>query len=284
MARDEIPHEGHHPDHGYASGSAVTDGEVVLAYFGSRGLHSYDLNGNVQWSKDLGRMRTRNGFGEGTSPALIGNTVVVVWDDEGDDDFIAAFDRRSGKELWRKPRNEPTGWATPLPATYDGKVQVIVNATGKVRSYNLADGEQLWECGGQTANPIPSPVASADTAYITSGFRGSALFAIALDSKGDVAGTDSIKWMRNKSTPYVPSPLLVNDRLYLITGNSPVLSFSRPAEATPHTKGRNWKGYPASTLRRYPRPDGSTCSEEMVICGPERGRLPRSHHDQHTRR
>ncbi len=143
VASKVVPHEGHNPEHGFASASAATDGQCLLAYFGSRGLHCYDLEGNLKWSKDLGRMRTRNAFGEAASPALCGNTVVVNWDDEGDNDFIAAFDKNSGQELWRTKRDEATGWSTPLPVVYAGVTQVVVNATGKVRSYDLANGREL---------------------------------------------------------------------------------------------------------------------------------------------
>lgn len=224
VAREEVPHEGHHQDHGFASASPVTDGEVVLAYFGSRGLHCYDLEGNLKWQKDFGQMRTRNSFGEGSSPALHGNTVVVCWDDETDNDFIVALDKRTGKELWRNPRNEATSWATPLIVEHGGKPQVVVNATDKVRSYDLTTSKELWSCGGQTGNVIPSPVADASTVYVTSGFRGSALFAIALGRTGDLTGTDAIRWSHNRNTPYVPSPLLVDDLLYLVKVNSGMLS------------------------------------------------------------
>lgn len=224
VAREEVPHEGHHQDHGFASASPVTDGEVVLAYFGSRGLHCFDLEGNLKWQKDFGQMRTRNSFGEGSSPALHGNTVVVCWDDETDNDFIVALDKRTGKELWRNPRNEATSWATPLIVEHGNNLQVIVNATDKVRSYDLATGKELWSCGGQTGNVIPSPVADTSTVYVTSGFRGSALFAIALGRTGDLTGTDAIRWSHNRNTPYVPSPLLVDDLLYLVKVNSGMLS------------------------------------------------------------
>lgn len=224
VAREEVPHEGIQQNNTYASASPVTDGEVVLAFFGSHGLYCYDLAGNPKWSKQLGRMQTRNGFGEGASPALSGQTVVVDWDDETDNDFIVALDKRDGKELWRTPRNEPTTWSTPLIVAPEQKPQVVVNATGKVRSYDLATGKELWSCAGQTANAIPSPVADADTVYCTSGFRGSALFAIKLSASGDVAATDAVRWTRNKGTPYVPSPLLVDDLIYYVSGNNGILS------------------------------------------------------------
>jgi len=224
VACETVPHEGHHPNHGYASASPITDGQLLLAYFGSRGLHAYDLNGNLKWSKDFGQMQTRNSFGEGASPALRGNTVVVNWDDETDNDFIVALDKRDGKQLWKVPRNEDTTWSTPLTVEHGGKPQAIVNATSKVRSYDLATGRELWSCAGQTANAIPSPVADVDTVYVTSGFRGSALFAIALGRTGDLTGTDAIRWSHDRDTPYVPSPLLVDDFLYVVKVNSGILS------------------------------------------------------------
>jgi outer membrane protein assembly factor BamB len=223
-AREEMPHEGHQPNNTFASASPVTDGQLVLAYFGSRGLHCYDMEGNLKWTKDFGHMQTKMGFGEGASPALYGDMVVVYWDDEGDHDFIAALDKRTGKELWRTPRDEGTGWSTPLVIDYQGKPQVVVNATGKVRSYDLASGKELWSCAGQTVNAIPSPVASADTVYVTSGFRGSALFAIRLGRTGDLTGTDAICWHHDKHTPYVPSPLLADGLLYVLANNNNLLS------------------------------------------------------------
>jgi outer membrane protein assembly factor BamB len=224
IAREEVPHEGIQPNNTYASASPITDGQVVLAFFGSRGLHCYDLDGNLKWSKDFGHMQTRMGFGEGSSPALYGNTVIVNWDDETDNDFIVALDKRDGKELWRTPRNEPTGWSTPLVVEHGSKPQVVVNATGKVRSYDLATGKEIWSCAGQTPNAIPSPVADDETVYCTSGFRGAALYAIKLGANGDIGGTDAVRWMHNKGTPYVPSPLLVDDLIYVISGNNGILT------------------------------------------------------------
>jgi len=224
IAREAVPHEGVQANNSYASASPVTDGKMVFAFFGSQGLHAYDLDGNSKWTKDFGQMRTRNSFGEGASPALHGDTLVVSWDDEMDNDFIAAFDKRDGKQLWKTPRDEETTWSTPLIVEHGGKRQVIVNATRKVRSYDLATGKELWSCAGQTPNAIPSPVADADTVYVTSGFRGSALFAIALGRTGDLSGTDAVRWSHNQNTPYVPSPLLVDDRLYAVKVNSGLLS------------------------------------------------------------
>ena len=221
--RTQLPHEGHHRDHGFASGSPVTDGEVLIASFGSFGIYAFDLTGKLLWEKDLGDMQTRNGFGEGSSPALSGDTVVVLWDHEGDD-FIVALDKRTGKELWRQKRDEPTGWCTPLVVDSPGGKQVVVNGTNRARGYDLVTGKLIWECGGQTANAIPTAVADAEHVYVMSGFRGATCHAIKLGATGDLTGTGGIAWSLNKGTPYVPSPLLSGGRLYFHPGNNPQLS------------------------------------------------------------
>jgi outer membrane protein assembly factor BamB len=224
IAREEIPHEGFRAGDGsFASSSAITDGKMVYAYFGSRGLHAYDLKGSRQWQHDFGKLRMKNEFGEGSSPALYENTIVVVCDQEGNS-FIEALDKNTGRSLWKKSREEHTSWATPLIVEYQGKRQVVTDASGKIRSYDLKTGDLIWECPGLTANVIPSPVSADGIVYSTSGFRGNALLAIKLGATGNLEGTDSIIWSRNKGTPYVPSPLLYDGRLYLFSGNNGILS------------------------------------------------------------
>jgi outer membrane protein assembly factor BamB len=223
VAREEVPHEGHHRDHGFASASPVTDGEHLYVSFGSRGIYCYDLKGELKWQKDLGDMQTRNSFGEGASPAVHGDTLVINWDHEGDD-FIVALDKRTGEERWRQKRDEPTSWSTPLILEHGGKQQVIISATNRIRSYDLKTGEQLWECGGMTTNAIPTPVSEFGHLYAISGFRGAALLAIKLGRTGDLTDSDAITWKHAKATPYVPSPLLLGERLYFYSGNNGVLS------------------------------------------------------------
>ena len=218
-----MPHEGLQFNNTYASNSPVTDGKCVVAFFGSRGLHCYDMQGRLKWEKDLGRMKTKNAFGEGSSPALSGNKVIVNWDQEGPG-FIAAFDKETGKELWRTSRTKQTSWSTPIVIEHAGKQEVITAATHRVRGYDLATGKLLWECGGLTANAIPTPVAGNGLVYATTGFRGHMMLAIKPGGSGDVTGTDTVAWTLKKGTPYVPSPLLYDDRLYFFSGNTSVLS------------------------------------------------------------
>jgi len=222
--QEAVPHEGTHMDGSWASNSAVTDGEIVIAYFGSHGLSAYDMQGKLQWTKDLGDMQTRNDFGEGSSPALYENKLIINWDHEGDS-FIVVMDKNTGEEIWRQDRDEVTSWSTPLVVEHDGNPQVIVNATGKVRGYDLETGKVLWESDGMTVNTIPSPVYDDGMVYVTSGFRGSALQAIRLsEASGDITDSDAIAWSYDRDTPYVPSPLLYKNALYFIKVNSGILS------------------------------------------------------------
>ena len=232
--RTEKPHEGTHRDGTYASGSALTDGARIYAFFGSRGLYALDMNGRVVWERDLGDMRTRNGFGEGSSAALHGDTLVVNWDHEGDD-FIVGLDSASGKERWRQARDEPTTWTTPLVVTQGGRAQVVVGGTNRVISYDLRTGTPLWHAAGLTMNVIPTPVSGGGLLYATSGFRGSALRAIRLaEAKGEVTGPPALAWTYDRDTPYVPSPLLYRDALYFLKSNSGILTCLDAKSGTVH--------------------------------------------------
>ncbi len=223
--REAVPHEGTHLDASWASASPVTDGEHLFAHFGSNGLYAYDLEGNLKWSKDLGDMATRNAFGEGSSPALHGDTLVVNWDHEGES-FVVALDKRTGEERWRRPREgEVTSWSTPLVVEVGGKAQVVIASTGKTRAYDLPTGNVVWEAQGMTLNVIPSPVAANGMVYLMSGFRGNALQAIRLEAaQGMVASAPALVWSHDRDTPYVPSPLLHDGLLYFVKHNQAMLS------------------------------------------------------------
>ena len=188
--REEWPHEGGHETGSLASNSPVTDGERLYAFFGSRGLYCIDLNGEVKWQKDLGRMHTLNAHGEGSSPVLHGDSLIVCWDDESAS-FLYAFDKHTGKILWKVARDEKTSWSTPLIVEQEGKPQVIVSATKRVRGYDLATGSQLWECAGLTDNVVSSPVYYDGLVISGNSYYSQAMLAIRLaGAKGDITGTD----------------------------------------------------------------------------------------------
>ena len=245
-AREALPHEGYQqPNGSYASGSAVTDGERLYAFFGSWGLYAYDLDGELLWEVDLGDRFMRNAFGEGTTPALHGDTLVVTWDHIGGQSFVAALDARTGEERWRSNRDEIDTWATPLVVEHDGRAQVITPAMDQVYSYDLRTGETVWRSRGTTMNAIPSPVHAGGIVYVTSGYRGNNLQAIRLaDARGDIAGTGAIVWQLDRDTPYVPSPLLYDDALYLLKSNDGILSAFDPATGEPHYALQRLEGVP----------------------------------------
>ncbi|MEQ8791720.1 MAG: PQQ-like beta-propeller repeat protein [Pirellulaceae bacterium] len=222
-ACEAVPHEGRHQSHSYAGSSPLTEGRRLYAFFGSRGLFCYDLDGQLLWRRDFGKMRTRYGWGEAATPALHGDTLIVPWDQE-DESFVVALDAATGETRWRKDRDEPTGWATPLIVEQDGATQVILNGANRVRSYDLTNGELLWECGGQTVNAIPSPVRHGDAVVCMSGYRGYHACAIPLAARGDVTGGETVRWSHGRGTPYVPSPLLYDGLLYFTRANSAILT------------------------------------------------------------
>ena len=212
------PHEGTHQT------SPCTDGERVYAHFGSRGLFCYTLDGAPVWDRDFGDMKVRNGFGEGSSPTVHGDLVLVPWDHEGPS-MLFAVDARTGKTVWETPRDEPTGWCTPL-VTVDkaGRKQVVMNGQNAARGYDLATGKELWRCAGQTQRPCASAVAADGVAWVTSGFRGAFLGAFDLAGSGDLEGGKSVLWTRSKDTPDVASPLLSGDRLWFYKEKSGLLT------------------------------------------------------------
>ena len=223
VACEAVPHEGRHRTNTFASASPTTDGERLYVSFGSRGIYCYDLAGNLQWQRDLGQMRTRYGWGEATSPVVSGNSLIINWDHE-DQSFITVLDTATGKTKWTQDRDEPTSWATPLVVDHDGRTQLIVNGTTRVRSYDLSTGHVIWQCGGQTVNAIPSPLAADGFVYCMSGYRGSAAYAIALGATGDITETNQPRWVHRRATPYVPSPLLYGSQIYFTAQNTSVLS------------------------------------------------------------
>jgi len=229
VVREEWPHEGGHNTGSLASNSPTTDGEFLYAFFGSRGLYCLDLDGVVKWQKDLGKMQTLHAHGEGSSPVLHRDTLIVNWDHEGSS-FLHAFNKRTGQQLWKVPRDEKTSWATPLIVEVGGKPQVIVSATKRVRGYDLATGALLWESAGLTDNVVASPVHRDGIVIAGNSYYSQAMVAIRLaGATGDLTGTTNVVWKLNRLTPYVSSPLLYDDTLYHLRHNQNILVRLNPA-------------------------------------------------------
>jgi len=214
-AIEAVPHERYHQRYGsYASYAPITDGKHVWAMFGSWGLYCYDLEGKLVWKKELPKMRMRNAFGEGGGPAIAGERMILMLDQEAGS-FITALDKNTGKELWRKDRDEVSTWSTPLVIND----LVVVSATNKVRAYNIANGEVVWECGGLGVNVIPMPVVADNLVIVMSGFRSPNLLAIKLGGKGDLTGTDAVVWTNQRGNSYTAAPVVHGGILYNVTDN-----------------------------------------------------------------
>ena len=224
VVREEVPHESLHPTASQASASPVTDGEHVWAFFGSRGLYCLDRDGKVLWETDFGTQNTRNEFGEGSTPLVHGDLIVVNWDHEGES-FIAALDKRTGEEAWRNSRDEPTSWSTPTVVADGDRDVVVVSAANRVRAYDLASGEQLWEVGGLGLNVVPTPVADDETVWVMSGWREAHGMAIRYPgARGDLTGSERVRWETDRGLSYVPSSVLVDGRIYFFQRFSGILS------------------------------------------------------------
>jgi len=246
VAREQEPHEaGHFENATWASGSPVTDGQTVYAYFESFGLYAYDMNGKLLWEKDLGDKKMRNQFGEGSTPALFGNTLVIVWDHLNGQSFVTALDKRDGKELWRVLRKEIDTWATPLILEVNGRAQAIVPARDRIYAYDLENGSVVWENEGLTMNAIPSPVHYDGMVFLMSGFQGNDLRVVRVaEAKGNIDGTSAVVWSFNRDTPYVPSPIISDGILYFLKTNSGIISAFDAKTGKPVYQNQRLEGLP----------------------------------------
>jgi outer membrane protein assembly factor BamB len=228
------------PSNTYATETPVTDGERVYAYFGMTGVFCYDLAGNLLWKADLGFYRTAFGHGSASSPALDGGRLFIQCDND-EKSFLVALDARTGKELWRTPRTERTGWSTPLVWKNSKRTEVVCVGSPRVRSYDPATGKQLWELGGMTGQVKASPAAGADLLYVGSpgGFGGAwggppggggeggsaggkPLFAVKAGASGDISlkggedANEGVAWHLPQAGPGTASPLLYEGHLYVL--------------------------------------------------------------------
>lgn len=216
------PHEGRHSTSTYAAGSPVTDGKHLYVSFGSFGVYCLTLDGEVVWKKELGKMRTRRGWGEGVSPVVADGKVIVMWDQE-DQSKIFALNSRDGSIAWEKLRDEPTTWATPLVVGDPAATQIITAGTNGIRSYDARSGSQVWKSGGLTLNAIPCPILAGDHVICMSGYRGNVAVSLDLESAKST-GSPEVVWRLNRDTPYVTSPLLTQGRLYFTKSLNAILS------------------------------------------------------------
>lgn len=226
VLREAVPVEGGHISASLASASPIVGNGRVYAMFGSQGLYCLDLHGALLWEQDFGQMHSKHGHGEGASPVLGHDTLVVNWDHE-EQSFLVALRAQDGKQLWRRQRNEVTSWSSPLVVEVDGAWQAVVCGTERVRGYDLATGETLWECGGLSANIVASPVfdSASGILVVGSSYEIRKLMAIQLrGARGDLTDSPRVLWSRSRGTPYVPSLMLSGDGVYFLAHYQNILT------------------------------------------------------------
>jgi len=213
---EALPNAVTHPTGSIAAASAVTDGERVYAFFGSLGLFALDMDGKQVWDYELPSMKTVANFGEGASPALQDNILVVPWDEQGQS-FLAGIDTATGNETWRTERETDSAWTTPLIVIDGDKYIVIVSGTAHTRAYDLQTGNEIWNCGGMSSNPTSSPVADGDVVFVGNSYKGSVIQAIRFSgAKGDLSQSPNLMWTHRKAASYVPTPIVYDDRIYFL--------------------------------------------------------------------
>jgi outer membrane protein assembly factor BamB len=239
---DKVAHEGvpktkRHPKSSQASATPVTDGKVVVVSFGSEGLYAYDFDGKQLWTKDLGLLNAGWFFdpdyewGVGSSPIIYKDLVIVQCDIQRNS-FLAAFDVATGTEKWRTPREEIPSWSTPTIFEANGKAELVTQATTFTRGYDPATGKELWKYSGNSEIAIPTPIVGPGFVVITNGYRGvQPIVAVKPGATGDItlkAGetkSDSIPWSTNRGGPYIPTPVIYGDQLYILQGNGVLAAY-----------------------------------------------------------
>lgn len=208
-----------HGKNGHASATPVTDGERVYASLGGRGIVALDLDGNVLWHTEIGQIA--NYHGPAGSPLLYRDRLIIYQDQKGGA-FVAAFDTATGAEVWRTDRDASVGWGTPVAIRVAGRDELIVSSQHTVIAYDPDTGGELWRCGGNRFEVIPTPVVAAGLVFCTSGRAGPTL-AIRPGGSGDVTDTH-VAWSTPRGSPFVPSPIVVGDYLYTINDMSSVVT------------------------------------------------------------
>lgn len=222
LVNQEKPTFPRHPKSTYASATPVTDGERIYALFGDLGIFCFDMEGNEVWKQIFKTRKTRHGYGAGASPVVHDGKLIVIYDSE-EDSFIAAYDTKTGKQVWRSERDELSTWATPFVWENEFRTEIVASGLNRIRSYDL-DGNVLWDMDGHmSSNIIPSPLASHGMVYLDSGYVGDKqrpVYAIRAGASGDITLAEDethnefIAWYQPVAGTYNTSPLVYGDYYY----------------------------------------------------------------------
>jgi outer membrane protein assembly factor BamB len=218
-----------HPKSTHANGTPATDGKHVVTFFGSEGLYCYSTDGDLLWKKDLGPLNSSWSFfkdyqwGTATSP-IIHDGKAILQCDAANTSFWVALDVKDGKEIFRVDRGDVATWTTPSIHVGKGLTQLVCNGYKKMAGYDLATGKELWSLSGGGDIPVPRPIVSGDLFFITNGHSRSPIFAVRADAKGvlktsEDGPADGLAWWSNVRGSYMPTPIVVDDLLYVADDN-----------------------------------------------------------------
>ncbi len=225
------PVEKRHIKSTYANATPVTDGRIVVAWFGSQGLYTYDVNGRLLWKVDLGRLDLgaydipTYEWGPASSPIIWKDLVILQCDTQADS-FIIAFNAATGKAVWKTSRDEIPSWGTPTVATTSKGDELIANASNFIRGYDPRTGKELWRLGRSSKITAPTPIFADDMLVVASG-RGPErpIFVVKAGARGDLTlpegktSSDAVIWSRTGRGSYMPTPLIYNGILYVLANN-----------------------------------------------------------------
>ena len=227
VAHEGVPKTKRHPKSSQASSTPVTDGKHIVAFFGSEGLYTYDLDGKLLWKQDVGALNAGwfydpdYEWGAASSPIIYKNLVIVQCDIQKNS-FIAAYDINDGHRVWLTPREEIPSWGTPT--IYEGKprAELITHATKFNRGYDPMTGKELWKLSGNSEVTTPTPLVAHGMVYITNGYRViQPIYAIRPGGSGDISlkdgqeSSDFIAWSKKRGGPYMATPVIYGDYLYI---------------------------------------------------------------------
>ena len=230
-AHEGVPKTKRHPKSSQASPTPVTDGKIVIAYFGSEGLYAYSRDGKLLWKTDLGLQNAGwffdpdSEWGAGSSPVIYKNSVIVLCDRQKDS-FIAAFDLKDGKELWRTSRAEIPTWGTPTIVDGKDHAEIITNGAKAIRGYNADTGKEQWTLGPNSEIACTTPVSAQGLIFVTAGYPPvQPIYAIRVGSTGDLTlkdgkeSSEAIAWSKQRGGVYLPTPIVLDEHLYTVSNN-----------------------------------------------------------------
>ncbi len=237
-AHKGVPKVKRHPKATHANSTPATDGNYVVAFFGSEGLYCYDMDGNLAWKKDFGLLDSAffmvpSAQWEFASSPVIHQGVVIIQCDALNTAFLAALDIKTGKEIWRTTREDVPTWSTPTVFVGERQTQIIVNGFKHIGGYDFETGKEIWKISGGGDIPVPTPVIAHGMVFINSAHgRLSPIYAIKLESEGDISLTedktsnDSIVWSVRRGGSYMLTPLIYGDFLYNLQWNGALTCYN----------------------------------------------------------